>query len=918
MQLKQYKVVFHVHGWVVRRYFLKIYESCGKIDGQINIMALRFLFFFFLYQVTIFSLSAQVKNYKAIRLTGEQPRIDGRFDDRAWSDRDWESGFTQYEPVEGAQPSQRTAFKLFYDNKHIYVAIKCFDTNPQKIEKRMTRRDGFDGDFCGVHLDSYNDKRTAFVFNVSASGVKNDGIMTQDGDDYDDSLDPIWFVKTRFVDDGWQAEMMIPLSQLRFGKGEELTWGFQVVRQIFRNDEFILWKPIQRNKAGWISQYGELTGLKQLKATRQIEIAPFVVGKMERYEEEEGNPFTDGQDYGLDLGLNAKMALTNDIILDLAINPDFGQVEADPSELNLTAFETYFQEKRPFFIEGTSITNYQITPGGNPWSSDNLLYSRRIGRQPQYYPDLPDNEYINFPGHSRILGAAKITGKTKNGWSLGIIESLVDKEIAVIDQNGKQRSLEVEPLTNYAVARIQKDINKGQTIVGGMLTSTNRFTEAEELSFLPTSAYTGGIDIIQFFKEKKYFVSTTLIGSYLTGSKEAIEDVQLSSRRYYQRPDADYVTFDPERTKLSGHGGTLMFGKSALSGFRFLFNLTWRSPGLELNDIGYLRRADNVFQFLWAGYEWITPFKGIRRWQLNANQWAGWDFGGTTEFKGGNLNTSINFDNFWFFFGNYSYDFAGIDNAELRGGPALRYPANHNLNLGFGTNTTKKLKLELSYNFALSEHEHSKSHNVSGEIGYRPLSTLSFQINPVYNNRYANLQYVDEYWVDESPLYLFSKIHQKLLSFVLRIDFNISPDLTIQYYGSPFITAGFYDGFKKITDPAANEYLNRYFEFPESRIVHTVDQIHDENFYGIDNSGNGIPDFYFDNPDFNFREFRSNLVLRWEYIPGSVLFLVWTQGRTDFQVDGDFNYRQDLKELFSVTPHDVFLVKVSHRFITSY
>jgi hypothetical protein len=884
-------------------------------------MSQRSLLLVIILVYPFFNSFAQVKTYHTVRIKGDEPSVDGRFDEEVWEQGVWSDDFTQFEPNTGEQPTQKTAFKLLYNDEYIFVAIKNYDSETSKISTRMSRRDGHEGDICGVHFDSYNDKRTAFTFLVSASGVKTDGIMTRDGDNYDESLDPVWFVKTRLVSDGWQAEMKIPLSQLRFGSAEELTWGFQVIRQIFRNDEYILWKPIERDKAGWISQYGELKGLQNIRARKQFELAPFVVSKMETYEAEEGNPYADGFDLGLDAGLDAKVAITNDIIMDLAINPDFGQVEADPSELNLSAFETFFEEKRPFFIEGTSITNYQITPGGNPWSRDNLLYSRRIGREPHYYPELEDGEFIEFPLHSRILGAAKITGKTRSGWSVGIIESLVNRESAKLFQKGAESNIEVEPLTNYLVGRLQKDINKGQTIIGGMVTATNRFIDHDEdihLSYLPDAAYTGGIDITQFFLQKKYFVSTTLTGSYISGSRTAISDLQLASQRYFQRPDADYMEYLPERSKLTGHGGTLMFGKSAISGFRFLFNVTWRSPGFDLNDIGYLRWADNVFQFLWGGYEIINPVKGIRQMQINANQWAGWDFGSTNIFNGLNINTNFLTTNFWRFYTNYTYDFPNIDNSELRGGPSIHLPGGGNFNIGASTNSTKKITIEAGYNHNWSRDGHANSFNISGGITVRPVSSLAIRLNQGYNVRTSNLQYVDEFYHNDEPLYLFGKLHQKLLNLVLRLDYNITPDLTIQYYGSPFITAGLYDDYKKITDPDAEQYFDRYFTYPSHHIIHRIDHSLDIDNYGIDNNGNGFSDFYFDNPDFNFKQFRSNLVVRWEYIPGSVLFFVWTQGRTDFEVNGNFDYLRNVRQLFSMSSNDVFLIKLSHRFRSDY
>ena len=856
---------------------------------------------------------AQKQNYSASQNIKSPPKIDGSFEDAAWGTIEWTSDFTQYEPNNGAEPSQRTAFKLLYDNSNIYVAIKNYDLEAEMIEGRMTRRDGYEGDMCGIHFDSYYDKRTAFAFLVNAAGVKNDGIFTDDGENYDPSLDPIWFVETKIMNDGWNAEMKIPLSQLRFGKGENLVWGMQVLRTIFRSEEMILWNAIDNKKPGWISNYGMLSNLKNLSPKKQIELAPYVLTKLNKYEAEPGNPYADGLDMGLDGGLDAKIGLTNDFILDLAINPDFGQVEADPSEVNLSVFETYFNEKRPFFIEGTNITNFQLTPGGNPWASDNLFYSRRVGRSPQFSPEPEQGEYIDSPINVRILGAAKLTGKSKNGWSVGIIENLVDKGIAHIATATNEKALSIEPMTNYFLARVLKDIDHGNTLAGGMITATNRFISDDHLLFLPKAAYTGGFDLTQYFMDKKYFISGSLVGSALLGTKEAIAEQQLSSRRYFQRPDADYLEYDENKTSLFGHGGTVMFGKASNSGFRFLINTTYRSPGLELNDLGYLRRADNVFHFIWAGYKFINPMRGIRNIDLNANEWAGWDFGGTNLFKGLNLNLNVNASNFWEYQFNITREFSNIDNAELRGGPAFYYPGGGDLNLGFSTNSKKKMTLEAQYSFGWSDHEHSERHYAEIELFYRPINTLALVFEPSYSIRDMNLQFVDVIEMENAPLYLFSNLRQQTLSFTIRVDYNITPDFTLQYYASPFIAAGLYDGFKKITDADAVKYLDRYNKYNSNQVLHEMDLQTGVDRYVFDDNGDMLSDFVIDNPDFNFKQFRSNLVARWEYIPGSVLYLVWAQGRTDIITDGSFNIGRDLKSLFSISPDDVFLLKFSYR-----
>jgi hypothetical protein len=577
---------------------------------------------------------SQNRTYQTKKIDGSNIKIDGSITEKLWENVGWSGDFIQYEPNEGQKPIENTEFKILYDDNNLYIAVNVYDKNPRKIEKRLGRRDSWDGDLIAVHIDSYFDKKTAFVFSVNAAGVRNDGVISNDQSGSDDTWDPLWIVKTRITEKGWTAEMKIPLSQLRFGQKENQVWGLQIVRRLFREGEWSMWQYIPQSESGWVSRYGELTGLKDLKPKRQVELAPYISSKYNLYEAEQGNPYADGTDFSYNVGIDGKIGITNNLTLDFAVNPDFGQVEADPSEVNLTAFESFFDEKRPFFVEGNNITDYQITPGGNPWSSDNLFYSRRIGRAPQYYieDDLAENEYSKTPSNTGILGALKLTGKTKNGLSIGIVESLANKEYAKIDLDGDERKEVVEPLTNYFAGRLQKDLNNGNTVVGGMLTSTNRFIDNSQLEFLNSNAYTGGLDFMQYFKDKKYFVSTTFVGSHIQGSTEAITIQQESSRRYFQRPDVDYMTLDTNRTSLSGYGGNFLFAKHVNKGLSFMTNVTWRSPGLELNDMGYMRRANSIFQFVWAGYRITEPVFIFRSIGINANQWAGWDFGGVNTF----------------------------------------------------------------------------------------------------------------------------------------------------------------------------------------------------------------------------------------------------------------------------------------------
>jgi len=856
------------------------------------------------------SLNAQ-KTYSTQRFQATVPVIDGIFDDEIWQEGDWRSDFSQNSPDNGADASQKTEFKILYDDNYIYVAIKAYDDEPSKIDKRLSRRDSWEGDKVMIKLDSYNDERTAFVFNVTAGGVKNDGILTNDGGNFDGTWNPIWFVKTAFTDDGWTAEMKIPLSQLRFGSQQNQIWGLEVERFIFRNQETDVWQPIPDDVSGHVSYFGKLHGISNIKPKQRIEIAPYVMTKIDLYEAEDGNPYADGSDFGFMAGLDGKIGITNDLTIDFTINPDFGQVEADPSEVNLSAFETFFDEKRDFFIEGNSITDFQLTPGGSPWASDNLFYSRRIGRSPQGFPNLQNDDYFKMPQNTRINGAAKLTGKTQDGWSIGVIESLVGPGKALIYNGGTERKEIIEPLTNYFLGRLQKDINKGNTIIGGIVTSTYRDIPTYNLLFLNKTATTGGINFTQFFKQKKYYISANLSGSHITGDKTAILEQQLSSRRYFQRPDASYLSVDSNRTSLSGHAGTFLFGKNANSGLRYAFAMTWRSPEYETNDMGYLRNANNSFQYVWVSYAITKPFSIFRRININANEWAGWDFGGVNNFSGGNISTWMQFKNLWSFNANATIESQFIDNSALRGGAALFVPGSFNYNLGIGTNQTKKINLHGGFWDNYGFYNSYRTYGFYGNITIRPANTLSVSFSGKYGYYNNQMQYVTQELFDSENKYIFAEIIQNTLDFTIRLDYNITPDFTIQYYGAPFVSSGLYDNYKLITNSKAEVFTDRFHSFSDNEIKYS----NESNMYNIFETFASDADYSFDNPNYNFRQFNSNLVLRWEYLAGSVVYLVWSHGRIDYDSQGVFDYSNDIKELFNNKGNNTVLLKFSYRFV---
>ncbi|MGE5419131.1 MAG: DUF5916 domain-containing protein [Chloroflexota bacterium] len=852
--------------------------------------------------------STVVKRTYQTALAKTAPVIDGLMNDESWNSVEWSGNFIQFEPVENKPPSQETAFKVLYDNDNLYVFVRAYDSEPDKISRIMSRRDNFSGDMVSVMIDSYFDKQTCFMFGASASGAKSDAAISQDGNNEDNSWNPIWFLETSVDDKGWCAEMKIPLSQLRFGKKDELVWGLEFQRSLYRNQERSLWQYIPKGSPGFVHLFGELQGIKNITPKHQVEIMPYAVARTERFEKTEGDPFNTGKLSSISAGLDGKIGLTNDFTLDFTVNPDFGQVEADPSEVNLTAFESYFSERRPFFVEGSNIFQFRPTQTIviHNMGADNLFYSRRIGRYPHNYPSVSGNEYVRMPESTTILGAMKISGKTKKGLSVGILESLTSREDALIDSLGSRRKETVEPFTNYFVGRIQQDFNKGTTTIGGMFTAVNRKINTPVLEYLPSAAYTAGLDFQHNWKERTWYVAGNAEFSNVKGKPLALIDMQTSSARYYQRPDAKYLSVDSTLTSLPGYGSTVKFGRSSQKKLQFETSMTVRSPGLEFNDIGYMRSSDVIHHGSWAAYYIRNPFWIFNNFYLNTNYWVYFNFSG--KLLSSNLNTNFNakFKNNWFMFGQFNQQSESISTTLLRGGPSFTMPGNQGFSLGLGSDGSKKLSFFLGNFHGSGNLNSSKSHEYFSEINYKPTNSLSISFNPNYGIQNSELQYVRSTIVDGNSTYLFGRLNQKTLGFTFRVNYTVNPELSIEYYGQPFISAGKYSEFKKITQPDAGKFLERFYEYAP------VELIFDEssNNYNVYDGES----YSFGNPDFNFRQFRSNLVVRWEYLPGSTLYLVWSQGRTSTDNGGVFSYGSDMKDLFRITPRNIFLVKFSYWF----
>lgn len=849
--------------------------------------------------------------YLTQRLQINSPKIDGKLDDACWLGGDgWTGDFIQQQPNEGEAPSQKTEFKILYDNTNLYVAIRAYDLEPEKIDIRVSRRDDFAGDYVGICFDSYYDHRTGYEFNLNASGSKIDLIQMDTGADWfsDKNWDAVWDGKTAIEDSAWTAEMRIPLSQLRFAKKDEQVWGLHVWRWLHRNGEESQYQLIPLDSQGRVHRFGILKGIRDIPNPRRAELLPYLRGSLNRFEPDAANPFAEsGQKWGQGLGLDGRIGLSGNFNLDFTINPDFGQVEADPSEVNLTAFETFFNEKRPFFIKGKQMLEFGL-------DEQSLFYSRRIGCAPGYDPDLKEGEYADVPDNTTILGAAKITGKTSTGWSLGILSSVTSKESAEI-QNGTDSYQEtVEPLSNYTVARVQRDFAKGNHLLGAMVTAVHRQIGDEHLNFLPKAAYTGGFDGTMQWSNRTYYINAKGVFSHVRGHQDAIAQLQHSSVHYFNRTDADHVKVDSSRTSLTGTGGEIEIGKGGNGRWRFGEKVAWRSSGLELNDIGYLRQADLIEQETEIAYVVNKPTGILNNYEVSIEQNNHWNFNREFLQFGIELFANVRFKNFWSMHGFIEREQNRVDTRLLRGGPAMRLPDATMLHYHIISDSRKRVQ----YNFGVFKSFYNDG--VSDELSIWPdlyvraSDNLAFSLNPRYTVNRNNWQYITTEWMDgasgKTPRYILGLIDQKTLSLTIRLNYYVTPDLSIQYYGQPFISSGHYSDLKRVTDPRAESFEDRYLSLSGDKI-----QVNPETGdIDVDENTDGLLDYQIENQNFNFREFRSNLVLRWEYKTGSTLYLVWTHGRSQYVENGGFNFSHDLGKLFDILPNNVFLLKFNHWF----
>jgi hypothetical protein len=840
--------------------------------------------------------------------------LDGVLNDEAWITAPFESGFTQRDPIEGSPPTERTELRVAYDDSAIYFGVRLFDGEPEKIVRQLSRRDNYsDADYFTIQLSPYHDRLTGAIFEISAAGVQRDASISNDvSTDY--SWEGVWESAVRVDDQGWCAELRIPFSQLRFPGAQHQVWGINALRFIHRKNESVWMRMVPKNESGTASRMIDLNGIDGLEPRPHLDLMPYFVGRSEFVEpSSRNNPFNDGSRHFGAIGLDIKYGLSSNFILDATVNPDFGQVEVDPAVVNLSAFETFFQEKRPFFLEGANIFNNFGRIGSNSsWGFNrqepNLFYTRRIGRFPQ---GSASGDFVDHPSGTTILGAGKLTGKTRNGWTLGLVEAVTGREYARVVKNDQRSRVEVEPLTNYVVGRVLKD--KDRYGFGLLTTGVERDLTLPALhNLLPKRAYVAGGDgYVYLDSDKEWVVHGKLSGSWVKGSAAAIERLQRSSQHYFQRPDAPQVRLRPDATSMQGWTGSINLNRQR--GNITLNSAVWAvSPGFESNDLGFQTGGDVGGMHATTFWRKPNPDRWTRSRYFWIGKWWTWNF--ARQVTGNGLQGEAGFTtmNYWSFWVSTGTNWKVQDDRLTRGGPSSLGTGGGFFATGFNSDSRKRVSLNTNGNYGWNN---SGGWNANGNVGvnFKPLSSLTVSTGPNISRSRGVAQYVKSV-TDATAThthggrYVFADIDQFQVSMQTRINWILSPKMSLQVYAQPLISVGDYWDFKELGRP-------KTFSF--SRYGYDIGEIAADakREYTVDPDGAGpASSFNFTNPDFNFKSLRVNAIFRWEWRLGSTLYFVWTENRQDSADPGQFSAGRDVRRLFTAKPNDIFLVRLAYWF----
>ncbi|MGK6352842.1 DUF5916 domain-containing protein [Parapedobacter sp. DT-150] len=879
-----------------------------------------FVFFFFIIQaicqaqderkeVVTFE-DAYKRVYHITKLNDERPAVDGKLDEDMWQHKgEWSEKFSQVIPFERVHTPSWTRMKIFYDDEQLYIGVYCKDEHPETMNAFVGNRDdNSNGDLISIAFDTYHDYRVAPEFNINLGGNKTELTVT-DQLSVNLSWNAVWEGRTHInlADSSWTAELRIPFSQLRYNqKNTDGIWGLHVRRIIRRNNEVQNWSLIPIKNNGHVFSFGEMHGMTDLPKPKGIEFLPYMMGKHINEPKIPNSPFQKGSKWQGNAGLDAKFAL-KDFTLDVTVNPDYGQVELDPSVMNLSAYEVFYDEKRPFFLEGKHILEFENNSDGM------MFYSRRIGAMPSYQPQGIDNieNYASTPRFIPIIGALKLTGTNRKGMTIGVLESVTAQTSSRVMRNGIYDSEVTEPLTNYTVARVQKNW-EGNTLLGGMVTAVNRnLTKAHLQDALVENAFTAGMDVTHYFANRLYYVDAKGMVSTLHGSPDALLKTKMDATHYFHRESgADYLNLSPDKRALQGTGGYVKVGKKGNAQWNFSQTFSWASPGFDLNDVGYMKQSDYKLNELEIAFRKTDPWGPFRFAGINLTQKNVWNYGGEAmnnsvaiRWRSLSIKHRVEMDV------KESFSWNTVDSRRLRGGPDMRYHSNFETNVVLNSDRAKRVVLKLMYD---------GRHYLDEETGYNQIHPsmifrlgnhirLTGQLDYAWNK--DNLQYVSTIvpadGAEGKAEYIMGRMKQETYGVTLNMQVNVTPDISIQYYGSPFTSVAKYDKFKLAADTRSHTYADRFSEFASNEMGY------EDGYYVI---GSGSSERSFKDPNFSFNELRSNLVARWEYLPGSTLYLVWEHSQSNQDDIYYPGWGTNLDRMFGLHATDTFMMKINYWF----
>jgi hypothetical protein len=805
------------------------------------------------------------------------PVIDGKDDDSVWRIAPPITQFVQWQPTEGKAPRFRTVAKVAYDAANLFIFVRAYDPHPDSIIQLLERRDTFTpSDMVWIFVDSYHDRRTGYEFGVNAAGVKMDEAIYDDGKE-DAAWDAVWEVATRVDSLGWTAEFRLPLSQMRYSADRDHTFGLTIDRDIYRFAERVSWPLLRQSRVGFVSQFGALDGLDDLEAPRKLEAVPYLVTK-------NASTITNNRfasESKASIGGDLKYRVAPNLTLDATVNPDFGQVEADPAVLNLSAYESFFDERRPFFVAGRGVFQFDVNCNQVNCGNEGLYYSRRIGRTPELATTYGDTVPLE---PTTILGAAKLTGRFPGGLTIGVLDAATQRASNPGDTT-------FDPATNFAVVRAKQDLRSGNSSIGGILTAVDRNNDRWSSPFLPTSAYVGAVDFRHRFLANRYEISGSVDESRVQGSAASIYALQTDPVHYFQRPDAN-LPLDSARTMLGGDAEEFKFDKIAGQHLMFESAYQRRSPGFEINDIGFLRRADQQSWSTWVGYFDRHVRRFYQRFQWNNNWWQYWAADGLAQEAALNSNVNFTWKNNWTtrFGGTLGQLGATYDDRAARGGPAVRQDRYIAPWINFGGDPRRMVAPYVSLNYFRGDGGRSSSWNFNPELDVRLSGRFSSALAVGWGRNVAATQWYGNFTDAASVThYTFAHLDQTTTSATMRLNYTFTPAISLQAYVQPFVSKGTYADVRQLSaTPRADSYDARFAAYGDTAVT---------------NHPGG----------FNFKEFQSNLVFRWEYRPGSTLFVVWSEGRQGSEpFAGTQPFTGDVRDLMRLHPANTFLVKMSY------